>query len=168
MFEGQRSDGINLYAPLWNTSLRFTPSDPLPASGYPSDRGTTSSGGQLWLRADPVAARSQVLFHSIFGLGSMVSWLIVILINGWQRLDSCPNTGSIASPSHACSLHCFLPCLGGPEGGLSMKLSSHSSVYTLQPFPDPVNVLSVSWHTCSLNNDPVVKSCTNKEPTAFE
>lgn len=107
-------------------------------------------------------ARSQVLFHSIFGAGcSMVSWLIVILINGWQWLDSCPNTGSIASPSPQPAL---LPSSSGTGRGLSMKFSSHSSVYTLQPLPDPVNVLSVSWHTCSLNNDPGVKSCTNNEP----
>lgn len=58
----------------------------------------------------------------------------------------------------------LLPSSSATKGGLSMKLSSRSSVYTLQPFPDPVNVLSVSWHTCSLNNDPVVTSCTNKEP----
>lgn len=106
----------------------------------------------------PFPARSQVLFHSILGSGcSMVSWLIVILINGWQWLDSCPNTGSIVPA--------LLPSLSGTEGGLSMKLSSHSSVYTIQPFPDPVNVLSVSSHTPSLNNDPGVKSCTKKEPS---
>lgn len=124
------------------------------------------NSGQLWLWG--FTEHSQVLFHSIFGAGcSMVSWLIVILINGWQWLDSCPNTGSIASPSPQPAL---LPSSSGTERDLSMKFSSHSNVYTRQPFPDPVNVLSVSWHTCSLNNDPGGKSCTKQRtlPIALE
>lgn len=142
----------------WNTSLRFTAALWSASCLRRSEReGATCSGGQLWLRPrSPLALRC--FFHSILGSGcSMVSRLIVILINGWQWLDSCPNTGSIVPAP--------LPSLSGTEGGLSMKLSSHSSVYTLQPFPDPVNVLSVSSHTPSLNNDPGVKSCTNKEPS---
>ena len=71
----------------------------------------------------------------------MASSLIGILVNDWQGLDSCPNTGSIVSPS---PLHAQLPSLSGTEAGLSMKLTSLSHVYTLQPFPDAVDVLSVS------------------------
>lgn len=90
----------------------------------------------------------------------MHSWLIVILINGWQWLDSCPNRGSIAA-SFLGLQSSMLSCLSGTEEGLSMNLSSHSSVYTLQPLPDPVNVLSVSSHshTCTQKNYSVVKSC---------
>ena len=162
-FKGQRSSGINLYTPLWHTSLSFTTalwSTSCLEQSQPE--GTMSPGGQLWLQSDPCSllAGSQVLFYSIFGADcSMVSWLIVILINGWQWLDSCPNTGSIASPSLQPAP---LPSSSGTERGLSMKFSSHYTVYTLQPLPDPVNVLSVSSHTGSLHNDPVVTSCTIK------
>lgn len=160
-FEGQRSSGINLYTPLWNTSLLWSTS-----CLQRSERGGAMPSGGVSCDSELTLFPScpQVLFHSIFGPScSTVSWLIVILINGWQWLDSCPNTGSIASPS-PCLQPALLPSLSGTGGGLSMKLSSHSCVYTLQPLPDPVNVLSVSWHTRALNNDPVVKSCTNKEP----
>lgn len=57
--------------------------------------------------------------------------MIGVLINGWQRPDPCPNSGSIASPRP-------LPGSSGPGG------VSRSSVYTLQPRPVPVDVLSAS------------------------
>lgn len=83
MFAGHGSIGVNLYAPTWNTTLRFT-AVPWTTSCL---RRSECKGESLFRRSavtlTPVPAHSQVLFSLYFGTScSMVPWLIVILING--------------------------------------------------------------------------------------
>lgn len=123
-----------------------------------------SSGGQLWLQADPVLCSLSGAFSLYFWTWLLNGFLIDCDTDQWLAVAGLLSQYWIHSVSLLCLQPALLPSSSGTEGGLSMKLSSHSSVYTLQPLPDPVNVLSVSWHTGTLNNDPVLKSCTNKVP----
>lgn len=158
-FEGQRSSDINLYVPLWNTSLRLTVGLWSISCPRQSKRGgTTSSSGQLWLQADPIHCLNSGAFSLYFWSRLLNAFLIDCDSDQWLAVAGLLSQSRIYSSFLPRSS--MLPCLSGTEGGLSMNLSSHSSVYTLQPLPDPVNVLSVSSHTCTQNNYSVVKSCS--------
>lgn len=145
-FEGQGSSGINLYAPLWNTSLRFTAALWSTSCLRPSEwEGTMSLGAQLWLRADPVHCSLSGAFSLYFWTRLLNGFLIDCDPDQWLAGAGLLSQYWIYSVSLPCLQPALLPSLSGTEGGLSMTLSSHSSVCTLQPFPDPVNVLSVSY-----------------------
>lgn len=148
MFAGRRSIGVNLYAPTWNTTLRFTAAPWTTSCLRRSEcKGKACSGGQLWLwPRSPLTLRC--FFHSILGPAArwcsdwLWSWSMAVarLLSQYWSIMPLP-----------------LPSLSGTEGVSSLSLSSYSSVYTVQPLPDPVNVWSVSSHTCSLNSDSWVK-----------
>ena len=129
-------------------------SDPLPAPG--DQRRQHVQAVVCHSKLTPFIALTQLHFHSILGSSSsMVSWLIAILINGWQWLDSCSNTRSLTCPGS--SLYHFPSLLGLKElHQWSSALSTHCSHFLTR------SMSCLSHHT--VNNDPWVKSCTNAEP----
>ncbi|KAM3619807.1 uncharacterized protein V6R79_013873 [Siganus canaliculatus] len=108
-----------------------------------------------------LAARSQVLFSLYFWTRLLNGFLIDCDPDQWLAVAGLLSQYWIYSVSLPC-LHCFLPCLELKEVHQWSSAPTPLSA-RVQPFPDPVNVLSVSSLTCSLSNDPVVKSCTNKD-----
>lgn len=149
MFAGRRSIGVNLYARAWNTTLRFTAVPWTTSCLRRSEREGGKPVREVSCNSDPGPRSLSGAFFTLFWDQLLDGALIDCDPDQWQWLDSCPNTGSI--------MPLPLPSLSGTEGVLSLSLSSHSSVYSVQPLPDPVNVWSVSSHTCSLISDPSVK-----------
>lgn len=106
----------------------------------------------------PVPAHSQALFHSILGPAAwwcpdwLWSWSMAVagLLSQYWIYNACTSSFLVWN------WRCF-----------SLSLSSHSSVYSVQPLPDPVNVWSVSSHTCSLNSDPWVKKLHLQRTSPF-
>ncbi len=138
LFKGQRSGDINMFGPLWNTSLWLTAAFwSISCLRQSKWGGTISSGSQLWLWANSV--------HCLLS-GALLFYFWTWLLNGflidcdpdqWLAVAGLLSQYWIYSVSLPCLKPALLPSLSGTEGSLSMKLSSHSSVYTLQPFPDP-------------------------------
>lgn len=111
-FEGQRSSDINLYVPLWNTSLRLTVGLWSISRPRQSKRGgTTSSSGQLWLQADPIHCLNSGAFSLYFWSRLLNAFLIDCDSDQWLAVAGLLSQSWIYSSflPRAAVFYAFLP-----------------------------------------------------------